>query len=269
MILGGNRIERRPRFDPRRGDRRLAHGACSTTLSCSSASLLTAGRHQGARHHLRRRAGRAAARRRRRLIIYRRRQACCSRDLKTIGFAAAGRLRRVTLPSLAGESTAGQAPSPRGKHQGAGEDRFPVVSEQSVLDPRSRKGRGRRTTICRNTTPRSISSISGRALRRGGVAGIEGALAKKYDGHVVVPIFDGTARIINEATEEGLPVFNIIAECDGIAAPCLHRPGCDLAGKQIGDSSQEDERKGKLGVHHRLFRRHQHTAAHDTARWNI
>jgi ribose transport system substrate-binding protein len=61
------------------------------------------------------------------------------------------------------------------------------------------------------------------------VAGIEGALAKQYDGIVVVPIFDGTARIINEATESGVPVFNIVAEgAAPVRASRLHRTGRDL-----------------------------------------
>lgn len=82
------------------------------------------------------------------------------------------------------------------------------------------------------------------------VAGIESALAKQYNGIVVVPIFDGTARIINEATEAGVPVFNIIAEG---AAPSdrLAFIGQDAtsAGEQIGRFIQERMNgKGKLGV---------------------
>lgn len=82
------------------------------------------------------------------------------------------------------------------------------------------------------------------------VAGIEGALAKKYDGIVVVPIFDGTARIIDEATDAGVPVFNIIAEG---AAPSkrLAFIGQDAisAGQQIGEFiGKKMEGKGKLGV---------------------
>ena len=60
------------------------------------------------------------------------------------------------------------------------------------------------------------------------VSGIETAIAKKYNGIVVVPIFDGTARIIDEAVDAGIPVGNIIAEG---AAPSKRlffiRAGCE------------------------------------------
>lgn len=93
------------------------------------------------------------------------------------------------------------------------------------------------------------------------VAGIEAALAQKYDGIVVVPIFDGTARIINEATEEGVPVFNIIAE-GGVASDRLAFIGQDAisAGQQIGAYIAEQmEGAGKLGVITGYFGAAQHT----------
>ena len=82
------------------------------------------------------------------------------------------------------------------------------------------------------------------------VSGIEGALAQQYDGIVVVPIFDGTARIINEAVASGVPVFNIIAE-GGVASDRLAFIGQDAtaAGKQIGEFIVERMGgDGKLGV---------------------
>lgn len=82
------------------------------------------------------------------------------------------------------------------------------------------------------------------------VAGIEGALAKNYNGIVVVPIFDGTARIIDEATDAGVPVFNIIAE-GGTPSKRLAFIGQDAtsAGKQIGEFlAKKMDGKGKLGV---------------------
>jgi ribose transport system substrate-binding protein len=93
------------------------------------------------------------------------------------------------------------------------------------------------------------------------VAGVEGALAKQYNGIVVVPIFDGTARIINEATQAGVPVFNIVAEG---AAPSerLAFIGQDAtsAGEQIGKFIQEKTGgKGKLGVITGYFGATQHT----------
>ena len=44
------------------------------------------------------------------------------------------------------------------------------------------------------------------------VSAMETAIAKKYDGIVVVPIFDGTETVINKAVDAGIPVFNIIAQ---------------------------------------------------------
>lgn len=82
------------------------------------------------------------------------------------------------------------------------------------------------------------------------VSGIEAALAQQYDGIVVVPIFDGTARIINEATEEGVPVFSIIAE-GSVPSKRLSFMGQDAiaAGQQIGAFIDEKMGgEGKLGV---------------------
>lgn len=93
------------------------------------------------------------------------------------------------------------------------------------------------------------------------VAGIEGALAKRYDGIVVVPIFDGTARIINEATDAGVPVFNIVAE-GATPSERLAFIGQDAtsAGEQIGKFiEQKLGGKGKLGVIIGYFGATQHT----------
>jgi len=93
------------------------------------------------------------------------------------------------------------------------------------------------------------------------VAGIEAAMAKKYDGIVVVPIFDGTARIIDEATEEGIPVINIIAE-GSVPSKRIAFMGQDAtaAGQQIGKFIAERMgRKGKLGVITGYFGATQHT----------
>lgn len=82
------------------------------------------------------------------------------------------------------------------------------------------------------------------------VAGIESALAKRYDGIVVVPIFDGTARIINEAVEDGVPVITIIAE-GGTPSRRLAFIGQDAlaAGAEIGKFIGERMHgSGKLGV---------------------
>ncbi len=93
------------------------------------------------------------------------------------------------------------------------------------------------------------------------VSGIEGALAKQYDGIVVVPIFDGTARIINEATDAGVPVFTIVAE-GAVASRRLAFMGQDAtsAGRQIGEFIVEKmNAKGELGVITGYFGATQHT----------
>ena len=43
-------------------------------------------------------------------------------------------------------------------------------------------------------------------------SGIDGALAKQYDGIAVVPIFDGTVAKVNEAIGDGVPVVAFIAD---------------------------------------------------------
>jgi len=92
------------------------------------------------------------------------------------------------------------------------------------------------------------------------VAGIESALAQHYDGIVVAPIFDGTARIINEAVEEGVPVLNIIAE-GATPSKRLAFVGQDAlaAGAEIGRFIGERMRgTGTLGVVTGYFGASQH-----------
>lgn len=99
------------------------------------------------------------------------------------------------------------------------------------------------------------------------VSGIEAALAQQYDGIVVVPIFDGTARIINEATEEGVPVFSIIAE-GAVPSDRLSFMGQDAtaAGQQIGEFINEQmDGDGKLGVITGYFGATQHQMRMDGA----
>ncbi|MBV9671302.1 MAG: sugar ABC transporter substrate-binding protein [Verrucomicrobia bacterium] len=82
------------------------------------------------------------------------------------------------------------------------------------------------------------------------VSGIETAIAKKYNGIVVVPIFDGTANVINEAVDAGIPVVNIIAE-GATPSKRLLFIGQDAraAGEQIGKFiEQYTGGKGKVGV---------------------
>jgi len=93
------------------------------------------------------------------------------------------------------------------------------------------------------------------------IAGIESAVAQKYNGIVTVPIFDGTERAINEAADAGVPVFNIIAEG---AAPSkrIAFMGQDAlaAGKQLGEFIVKKlGGKGKVGVITGYFGAVQHT----------
>lgn len=99
------------------------------------------------------------------------------------------------------------------------------------------------------------------------VAGIEAALVKQYDGIVVVPIFDGTARIIDEAVAEGVPVISIIAE-GAQPSKRLTFIGQDAtaAGAQIGAFIAEKlGGEGKLGVITGYFGATQHQARMDGA----
>lgn len=82
------------------------------------------------------------------------------------------------------------------------------------------------------------------------IAGIEGAVAQDYDGIVIVPIFDGTERAINEAAAAGVPVLNIIAE-GNVESNRIQFIGQDAraAGQQLGEYIAEQmECDGKLGV---------------------
>lgn len=92
------------------------------------------------------------------------------------------------------------------------------------------------------------------------VSGIETAIAKRYNGIVVVPIFDGTARIIDEAVDGGIPVGNIIAE-GATPSKRLFFIGQDAraAGEQIGKFiEQKTGGTGKVGVITGFFGATQH-----------
>lgn len=93
------------------------------------------------------------------------------------------------------------------------------------------------------------------------VNGIEGATASGYDGIVVVPIFDGTERAINEATDAGVAVLNIIAEG---SAPSNRIQFIGQNGKEAGEQLgmyivDEMGGEGKLGVITGYFGAVQHT----------
>ena len=82
------------------------------------------------------------------------------------------------------------------------------------------------------------------------VAAMETAIAKQYDGIAVLPIFDGTEKVINRAVEAGIPVFNFIAEGSkpskrmAFMGQDAYAAG-QLAGKTI---EQITGGKGKVGV---------------------
>jgi ribose transport system substrate-binding protein len=93
------------------------------------------------------------------------------------------------------------------------------------------------------------------------ISGIESAIAQKYNGIVIVPIFDGTERAINEAADAGVPVFNIIAE-GSIESERLAFMGQDAiaAGQQLGEFIVKKlGGKGKVGVITGYFGAVQHT----------
>ena len=95
------------------------------------------------------------------------------------------------------------------------------------------------------------------------ISGIESAVAQKYDGIVIVPIFDGTERAINEATAAGVPVFNIIAE-GSVPSDRLAFIGQDAtaAGQQLGEFiAKKLDGKGKVGVITGYFGAVQHNRA--------
>lgn len=82
------------------------------------------------------------------------------------------------------------------------------------------------------------------------VAAMETAIAKQYDGIAVVPIFDGTEKVIDRATDAGIPVFNFIAE-GSKPSKRLAFMGQDAyaAGQLAGKTIEElTGGKGKVGV---------------------
>jgi ribose transport system substrate-binding protein len=93
------------------------------------------------------------------------------------------------------------------------------------------------------------------------IAGIESAVAQDYDGIVIVPVFDGTERAIDEAVDAGVPVFNIIAE-GSVPSKRLAFMGQDAtaAGEQLGEFiAKKLDGKGKVGVITGFFGAVQHT----------
>ncbi len=93
------------------------------------------------------------------------------------------------------------------------------------------------------------------------IAGIESAVTQKYDGIVIVPIFDGTERAINEAADAGVPVINIIAE-GSVPSKRIAFIGQDAtaAGARLGEYiAKKLDCKGKVGVITGYFGAVQHT----------
>jgi ribose transport system substrate-binding protein len=82
------------------------------------------------------------------------------------------------------------------------------------------------------------------------VAGIDGALAKQYNGISCCPIFDGTVAKVNEAVDAGVPVIAWVADSAerskrsvgmGMLAYDAGKKAGDFIAKQLGG-------KGKIGV---------------------
>ncbi|MCX5512690.1 ABC transporter substrate-binding protein [Kaistia algarum] len=93
------------------------------------------------------------------------------------------------------------------------------------------------------------------------IAGIESAIAQKYNGIVIVPVFDGTERAINEAVAQGIPVVNIIAEGNAPSDRLLFiGQDANAAGAQLGEFiGKKLGGKGKVGVITGYFGAAQHT----------
>ena len=92
------------------------------------------------------------------------------------------------------------------------------------------------------------------------VAAMEGAIAKEYDAIAVIPLFDGTEQVINRAVDEGIPVFNFIAE-GAVPSKRLAFIGQDAmaAGKLMGETIEKMlGGKGKVGVISGVFGATQH-----------
>jgi ABC-type sugar transport system substrate-binding protein len=92
------------------------------------------------------------------------------------------------------------------------------------------------------------------------VAAMETAIAKEYDAIAVVPLFDGTEQVINRAVDEGIPVFNFVAE-GAVPSKRLAFMGQDAtaAGKLMGQTIEGlIGGKGKVGVITGVFGATQH-----------
>jgi len=92
------------------------------------------------------------------------------------------------------------------------------------------------------------------------VAAMEGAIAKEYDAIAVIPLFDGTELVINRAVDEGIPVFNFIAE-GAVPSKRLAFMGQDAmaAGRLMGETIEKMiGGSGKVGVISGVFGATQH-----------
>ena len=92
------------------------------------------------------------------------------------------------------------------------------------------------------------------------VAAMEGAIAKEYDAIAVIPLFDGTEQVINRAVDEGIPVFNFIAE-GSVPSKRIAFIGQDAmaAGRLMGETIEKMlGGSGKVGVISGVFGATQH-----------
>ncbi len=92
------------------------------------------------------------------------------------------------------------------------------------------------------------------------VAAMETAIAKSYDGIAVVPVFDGTEKLIDRATEAGIPVFNFIAEGSKPSKRIAFMGQDAYAAGQLAGQTIEKITggKGKIGVITGVFGAPQH-----------
>lgn len=182
------------------------------------------------------------------------------KNLKSMAFAAAAAIA-FTVPAVASEPPQGGTVAAVENTKGALKIAFLSFQNNPFWTPVTDGAKAANEYLSKHNATVDFVDLGDELSAEAVVAGIEGALAKKYDGIVVVPIFDGTARIINEATDEGVPVFTIVAE-GATESKRLAFIGQDAtsAGKQIGEFiAKKMEGKGKLGVITGYFGATQHT----------
>ncbi|WP_158601882.1 sugar ABC transporter substrate-binding protein [Pararobbsia silviterrae] len=88
-------------------------------------------------------------------------------------------------------------------------------------------------------------------------AGLDGVIAKQFNGAIGVPIFDGTVSKVNEAVDGGIPFYSVIADSNahskrgvsmGMQAYDAGHAAGDFIAKQIGGEGKVVVITGVLGA---------------------